>query len=61
MTSTKMLVRIDTKNWRGNYNSRVVRFNSRRHLDNYMAKALGNQVGNNEITSKVIGFEILDQ
>ena len=56
-----MLVRIDTKNWRGNYNSRVVRFNSQQHLDNYMAKALANQVGNNVITSKIIGHEILEQ
>ena len=61
MTSTRMLVRIDTKNWRGNYNSRVVRFNSHQHLDNYMAKALANQVGNNVITSKIIGHEILEQ
>jgi hypothetical protein len=56
-----MLVRIDTKNWRGNYNSRVVRFNSQQHLDNYMTKALANQVGNNVINSKIIGHEILEQ
>ena len=48
-----MLVRIDTKNWRGNYNSRVVRFNSQQHLDNYMTKALANQVGNNVINMVV--------
>ena len=56
MTSTRMLVRIDTKNWRGNYNSHVVRFNTRQHLDNYLRVCYAN-----EITSKVIGFEILDQ
>ena len=56
MTSTRMLVRIDTKNWRGNYNSRVVRFNSEQHLDNYLKVCYSN-----EITSKVIGFEILEQ
>ena len=51
-----MLVRIDTKNWRGNYNSQVVRFNSQLHLDNYLRVCYSN-----EITSKVIGHEILDQ
>jgi hypothetical protein len=51
-----MLVRIDTKNWCGNYNSRVVRFNSRLHLDNYLRVCYSN-----EITSKVIGVEILEQ
>ncbi len=56
-----LLVRIHTKNWLGNYNSRVVRFNDQQHLDNYMAKALANQVGNNVINSKIIGHEILDQ
>ena len=54
-----MLVRIDTKHWRGNYNSRLVRFNNQQHLDNYMAKALGSQVGNNVINSKIIGVEIM--
>ena len=54
-----MLVRIDTKNWRGNYNSRLVRFNNQQHLDNYMAKALASQVGNNVINSKIIGLEIM--
>lgn len=56
MTSTRMLVRIDTKNWRGNYNSRVVRFSNEQHLDNYLRVCYSN-----EITSKVIGVEILDQ
>lgn len=56
-----MLVRIDTKNWLGNYNSSVRHFQNQRHLDNYMAKALANQSGNNVITSKIIGIEILDQ
>ena len=56
MTSTNMLVRIDTKNWLGNYNSLVVRFNSEQHLDNYLKVCYAN-----EITSKVIGIEILEQ
>ena len=51
-----MLERIDTKNLRGNYNSRVGRFNSEQHLDNYLRVCYSN-----EITSKVIGHEILDQ
>ena len=55
-----ILVRIDTKNWRGNYNSRVVRFNNDQHLSNYISKALASQVGNNVINSKIIGHEILD-
>jgi hypothetical protein len=50
-----MLVRIDTKNWRGNYNSRVVRFSHERHLGNYLKVCYAN-----EITSKVIGIEILE-
>ena len=49
-----MLVRIDTKNWLGNYNSHVVRLNSQKHLDNYLRVCYSN-----EITSKVIGHEIL--
>ena len=56
MTSTRMLVRIDTKNWLGNYNSRVVRFNSDQHLDNYIRF-----MGNHQIESKIIGVEILEQ
>jgi hypothetical protein len=56
-----MIVRIDTKNWLGNYSMHVKHFNSQQHLDNYMAKALANQVGNNVITSKIIGHEILEQ
>jgi len=51
-----MLVRIDTKNWRSNYNSHVVRFNSQQHLDNYLRVCYSN-----ETTSKVIGHEILEQ
>ena len=54
-----MLVRIDKKNWLGNYSSSVKRFNSQQHLDNYIAKALANQAGNNVITSKIIGHEVL--
>ena len=54
MTSTKMLVRIDTKNWLGNYNSRVVRFSNEHHLNNYLKVCY-----RDESTSKVIGHEIL--
>lgn len=50
-----MLVRIDTKNYRGNCNSNVVRFNSQLHLDNYLRVCY-----RNEATSKVIGVEILE-
>ena len=49
-----MLVRIDTKNWLGNYNSRVNHFQNQQHLDNYLSKCY-----RNEMTSKVIGIEIL--
>ena len=51
-----MLVRIDTKNWRGNYNSRLVRFNNEQHLSNYLRVCY-----RDEATSKVIGHEILEQ
>ena len=49
-----MLVRIDTKNWLGNYNSTVKLFTNQRHLDNYLSKCYSN-----EMTSKVIGISIL--
>ena len=55
MTSINMLVRIDTKNWLGNYNSLVVRFNSEQHLNNYL-----NVCYRDESRSKVIGTEILE-
>jgi len=48
-----MLVRIDTKNWLGNYNSNVVRFNSEDHLNNYL------NVIYRKGTSKVIGIHYL--
>lgn len=51
-----MLVRIDTKNWLGNYNSRVVRFNNQDHMDNYMRVC-----HQDESKSKVIGISILEQ
>jgi len=54
-----MLVRIDTKNWLGNYNSTVKQFTNQQHLDNYLGKCYSNQVGNNVINSKIIGVEIL--
>jgi hypothetical protein len=54
-----MLVRIDTKNWLGNYNSHVKEFENQQHLDNWYSKCLSNQVGNNVTNSKIIGIEIL--
>lgn len=49
-----MLVRIDTKNWLGNYNSTVKQFESQQHLDNYLNKCYGN-----EGMSKIIGLTTL--
>lgn len=49
-----MKVRIDTKNWLGNYGSRVKEFENQRHLDNYLAKA-----NKDHSRSKIIGVEIL--
>ncbi len=49
-----MLVRIDTKNWLGNYNSTVKHFTGQQHLDNYLSKCYSN-----EMSSKVIGISIL--
>ena len=46
-----MLVRIDTKNWLGNYNSTVKRFTNQQHLDNYLSKCYSN-----EGYSKIIGI-----
>lgn len=54
-----MLVRIDTKNWLGNYNSTVKHFQNQQHLDNYLSKCYSNQVGNNVINSKIIGVSII--
>ena len=51
-----MLVRIDTKNWLGNYNSNVKRFTDQKHLDNYLRKCYSN-----DMTSKVIGIHILQE
>jgi uncharacterized membrane protein len=51
-----MLVRINTKNWRGDYNHRVIRFSNERHMDNYLAICY-----KDESTSKVIGVEILER
>ena len=51
-----MLVRIDTKNWRGNYNSHVVRFNCEKHLECYL-----DVCHMDNMTSKVIGYEILER
>jgi len=49
-----MLVRIDTKNWLGNYNSTVKQFTNQQHLDNYLSKCYSN-----EGTSKIIGITTL--
>jgi hypothetical protein len=49
-----MKVRIDTKNWMGNYNSTIKTFNSEGHLSNYIRF-----MGHHEIYSKIIGVEIL--
>jgi hypothetical protein len=49
-----MKVRIDTKNWMGNYSSRVQTFNGESHLNNYIRF-----MGHHEIYSKIIGVEIL--
>ena len=51
-----MIVRIDTKNWLGNYGSTVKHFQNQQHLDNYLRVCYSN-----ETTSKVIGHEILEQ
>lgn len=49
-----MRVRIDTKNWMGNYNSSIKTFNGQSHLDNYIRF-----MGSHEIYSKIIGVEVL--
>ena len=50
-----MKVRIDTKNWLGNYSGRIQIFESERHLKNYLRF-----MSDHEIYSKIIGFEILE-
>lgn len=50
-----MIVRIDKKNWLGNYTSSVKHFNNEKHLDNYLNKCYSN-----ELTSKVIGIQIIE-
>ena len=49
-----MLVRIDKKNWLGNYSSRVQLFQNERHLNNYLRF-----MSQHELESKIIGHEIL--
>jgi hypothetical protein len=49
-----MLVRIDTKNWLGNYNSTVKQFTNQQHLDNYLSKCYSN-----ESYSKIIGISTI--
>ena len=48
-----MIVRVDTKNWLGNYHSNVIHVNSDKHLENYL------NVIRAKNTSKLIGYEIL--
>jgi hypothetical protein len=50
-----MKVRIDTKNWMGNYNSTIKTFNGEGHLNNYLRF-----MGKHQIESKIIGVEVLD-
>ena len=50
-----MLVRIDKKNWLGNYSSRIQTFNSEQHLSNYLRF-----MSHHELESKIIGVEVLD-
>ena len=50
-----MKVRIDSKNWLGNYSSRVKVFNGESHLNNYLRF-----MSNREIESKIIGVTILE-
>lgn len=50
-----MLVRIDKKNWLGNYSSRVQLFQSQTHLDNYLRF-----MSKHELESKIIGHKIID-
>jgi hypothetical protein len=49
-----MLVRLDKKNWLGNYSSRVQLFQSQSHLDNYLRF-----MSKHELESKIIGHEVL--
>jgi hypothetical protein len=49
-----MLVRIDKKNWLGNYSSRVQHFQSQSHLDNYLRFMWKHQ-----LQFKIIGHEVL--
>jgi hypothetical protein len=51
-----MKVRIDIKNWSGNYRSYVRDFNDDRHLNNYLNKA-----NKDHGTSKIIGVEVIDK
>ena len=49
-----MIVRIDKKNWLGNYSSRVQLFQSETHLDNYLRF-----MSHHQLESKIIGHEVL--
>ena len=50
-----MRVRIDIKNWMGNYDSKIKTFNDEGHLSNYLRF-----MRNHEIYFKIIGVEVLD-
>jgi len=47
------LIRIDTKNWLGNYHSNVVLFHNDNHLSNYLDKIIKSN------TSKLIGYSVI--
>lgn len=49
-------VRINRKNWLGNYTYSVKDFYGKKHMDNYLSKCF-----ENETTSKIIGIEILTE
>jgi hypothetical protein len=51
-----MIVRIDTKNWAGNYNSWLRSFKNEKHLENYL-----NKVNADHSKFKIIGTEIIEQ
>lgn len=55
MTSTNMLVAVNTKSWTGRYHTNVVWFNDDQHLDNYLAVIMRSEA------STLIGHEILEQ
>lgn len=51
-----MKVRLDVKNWLGNYSSSVREFHNERHLSNYLNKA-----NKDHRFFKIIGVEVIDE